>query len=98
MLTIRLAGIGRSKLPLYRIVLTEHTKPIKSGYHDVLGTYDPIKKIVDVDIEKVHYWISQGAGMSSRAAKVIYKETASEEVKKIIVYKDRERKPKNEAK
>lgn len=98
MLTIRLAGIGRAKLPLYRIVLTEHTKPIKSGYQDVLGVYNPIKKTVDVDIEKVHHWISQGARMSNRAAKIIYKETGSEEVKKFIVHTERTRKPKNEDK
>ena len=98
MLTIRLAGIGRAKLPLYRIVLTEHSKPIKSGYQDVLGVYNPIKKTVDVDIEKVHHWISQGAGISSRAAKVIYSATNSDQVKKFIVYKERTRAPKKEAK
>lgn len=98
MLTIRLAGIGRRKLPLYRIVLTEHSRPIKSGYQDVLGYYDPVKKIVDCDIAKIEGWIEKGSQMSSRAAKVIFKETGSEKVKPFIVYKERTRKKKNEDK
>ena len=53
MLTIRLSRHGRSKRPFYRIVLTEHTKPAKFGYKEVLGSYDPLhhkleKKIIFV--------------------------------------------------
>ncbi len=96
MLTIRLAPTGKKQLPIYRIVLTEHSRPVKSGYQDVLGTYNAVTKDVKVDIDAVHAWIEKGASVSNRAAKIIHKETGSEEVKKFIVYTERVRKPKKE--
>jgi small subunit ribosomal protein S16 len=96
MLTIRLARTGRKKLPLYRIVLTEHTKPIQTGYQDVLGYYDPIKKTVECDMEKITHWIGKGSQMSSRAAKVIHKATGNDVVKPFIVITERTRTKKKE--
>ena len=51
MLTIRLSRHGRSKRPFFRIVLTEHTKPAKFGYKEVLGSYDPLNHILQADVE-----------------------------------------------
>jgi small subunit ribosomal protein S16 len=59
MLRIRLARHGRRNRAFFRIVLTEHTKPAKSGYKEVLGHRDPITKDLQVDIERVKYWISK---------------------------------------
>jgi len=36
MLVIRLSRQGKNKQPLYRVVLTEHTKPVKTSYKEVL--------------------------------------------------------------
>ena len=59
MLTIRLSRHGRKKIPFYRIVLTEHTKPVKTGYKDVLGWYDPMKHALEVDIQRIKERISK---------------------------------------
>ena len=63
MLTIRLARIGKKKHPFYRVVVTEKTRPRNGRFVEIVGTYDPQKKpaAVDVDRERVQYWLSKGA-------------------------------------
>jgi len=75
MLTIRLSRHGRSKRPFYRVVLTEHTKPAKSGYKEVLGSYDPLKHLLSVETATIRSWIEKGAQPSERVAKLLFKET-----------------------
>jgi ribosomal protein S16 len=60
MLKIRLARAGKRNSPFFRVVLTEHTAPSKSGYKDVLGFYNPISKEFSLkDAEKVKTYLSQ---------------------------------------
>ncbi|MGC2330963.1 MAG: 30S ribosomal protein S16 [Candidatus Acidiferrales bacterium] len=63
MLTIRLARIGKKKRPFYRVVVTEKTRPRNGRFVEIVGTYDPLKKpaAVEVDRERVEYWLSKGA-------------------------------------
>ena len=75
MLAIRLSRHGRSKRPFYRVVLTEHTKPAKSGYKAVLGSYDPLKHSFEADIPAIKEWIEKGAHPSERVAKLLFKST-----------------------
>lgn len=75
MLAIRLSRHGRSKRPFYRVVLTEHTKPAKSGYKAVLGSYDPLKHEFIADVPIIKEWIAKGAQPSERVAKLLYKST-----------------------
>jgi small subunit ribosomal protein S16 len=61
---IRLRKIGRKKLPLYRIVVTDKESPRDGRFIAILGTYDPkqegAKKVV-VDVDKAKSWIARGA-------------------------------------
>lgn len=59
MLVIRLSRTGRTNLASYRVVLTEHTKPVKSGYKEILGSYDPHAHKLDVDTEAIVSWIEK---------------------------------------
>ncbi len=96
MLRIRLARHWRRNRPFFRVVLTEHTKPVKSGYKEVLGYRDPINKDLKIDIEKAKYWISKGAQPSERVAKMLYKLSGEEMFKKFFRYVDRNRPKKKE--
>jgi len=98
MLRIRLARHGRVHRPFFRVVLTEHTKPVKSGYQDVLGWYDPIKHTQDLDIDTIKSWIQKGAQPSTRVAKLAYKVSGDDFFKKYYVEKDIKRAKKNEDK
>jgi small subunit ribosomal protein S16 len=62
-LTIRLARIGKKKRPFYRVVVTEKTRPRNGRFVEIVGTYDPLKNpaAVEVDRERVQYWLSKGA-------------------------------------
>jgi small subunit ribosomal protein S16 len=96
MLRIRLSRHGRTHRPFFRIVLTEHTKPVKSGYKEVLGWYDPVNHKQDMDIEAVKNWINKGAQPSVRVAKLAYKISGDELFKKFYVEKDIKRPKKKE--
>ncbi|MDD3302925.1 MAG: 30S ribosomal protein S16 [Candidatus Gracilibacteria bacterium] len=72
MLKIRLARAGKRNLPFFRVVLTDHTKPAKSGYKEILGFYNPISKEFKIkDVEKVKKYISTGTQFSPRVEKLM---------------------------
>lgn len=70
MLMIRLSRAGRKHVSHYHIVVTEKTKPAKSGEIDILGWYDSRSKKYDVDMSKVQTRVSQGAQLSKTVARL----------------------------
>ena len=72
MLVIRLSRHGRKNLAVYRVVLSEHTKPVKFGYKEVLLSYDPINHLFKADVDTIISWISKGAQPSERVAKLLF--------------------------
>ena len=76
MQTIRLARVGRRNLASFRVVLTEHTKPVKSWYSEVLGNYDPIAHKFSVKADRVRELLTVGVQLSERVAKLMFKETS----------------------
>ncbi len=66
MLRIRLTRTGKKHQPTYRIVVAEHTRPIKGKFVEILGYYIPTQKpkVLEVNTERAKYWISQGAQAS----------------------------------
>ncbi len=95
MLTIRLARTGRTNYAQFRVVLTEHTKSPKAGYKEVLGFYNPIKHEAVINTDAVKKYVNNGVSLSSRVAKLVYKQTNDEVYKKFFSIKNLERKTKN---
>ena len=95
MLTIRLSRWWRKKAAFYRVVLTEHSRPIKSGYKEVLGWFDPVRHETKLDIDTIKERIWKWAKPSNRVAKICLKETGDDFFKKYIVESIRTRKKKN---
>jgi small subunit ribosomal protein S16 len=75
---IRLARTGQKNLPFFRIVLTDHKKPVKSGYTQVLGRYNPLRHEFQVDTDQLKDFISKGTQLSDRVAKLAYSRTKDE--------------------
>jgi len=77
---IRLARFGRKKRPFYRIVVTDSRKRRDSGWIEIIGYYNPLTEptTVEINTEKLNYWLNNGAQMSERVAKLkkIYEERA----------------------
>jgi small subunit ribosomal protein S16 len=72
-LMIRLSRIGKKKHPFYRVVVTEKTRPRNGRFVEIIGTYDPGKNpsIVQLDQERVKYWLSKGAQPSDTVRSLI---------------------------
>jgi len=75
---VRLARFGRKKRPFYRIVVTDSRKRRDSGWIESIGYYNPLTdpKTIEIDMDRLNYWLGVGAQMSERVAKLkkIYEE------------------------
>jgi len=62
-LAIRLARIGKRKMPFYRVVVIEKRRPRNGRFVEVVGTYDPLKKPAEVKLnaDRIKYWLGCGA-------------------------------------
>ena len=85
---IRLARGGSKKRPFYRIVAADSRMPRDGRFIEKLGTYNPLlakdsEDRVKMDIERIQYWLSQGAQVTDRvsrfleAAEIIEKKSAA---------------------
>lgn len=72
MVAIRLARFGRKKGAFYRIVVLDSTKKTAGKNLEVLGYWNPTKKELKVDKEKVKAWVAKGAQVSA-SVKVLLK-------------------------
>lgn len=63
MLRIRLTRTGKRHEPTYRIVVAEHSAPVKGKFLEIVGYYLPTRKpkVFEVKADRIQYWISQGA-------------------------------------
>ena len=73
MVAIRLARYGRKKGAFYRIVAVDSTKKTAGENLEVLGYWNPIKKDLKIDREKLAVWVTKGAQVSATVKKLIEK-------------------------
>lgn len=92
MLKIRLTRVGKKHNPLYRIVVTEHTNPVKGKFLEIVGNYNPKTKELVINKEKVKDWMSKGAQPSNTVAKFLVKEKIEN---KSVVVKEFHKAPKH---
>ncbi len=69
--------IGAKNAPVFRIVVADSRSPRDGKFIEELGTYLPLKKgnNVDLDLERAKYWLSKGAQPSETVASFIKKAT-----------------------
>lgn len=73
---IRLARGGSKKRPYYRIVAADSRMPRDGRYIERLGTYSPLlpkdsEDRVKMDLERVQYWLGEGAQPTDRIARML---------------------------
>ncbi|MGC9006592.1 MAG: 30S ribosomal protein S16 [Sulfurihydrogenibium sp.] len=71
MVKIRLARAGRKKHPVFRMVVIDSKKPREGKAIEYLGTYDPILKTGNINVEKAKEWLQKGAQPTERALKIL---------------------------
>ncbi|HLM84058.1 MAG TPA: 30S ribosomal protein S16 [Candidatus Bathyarchaeia archaeon] len=64
MLKIRLTRRGKKNSAFFRVVVAEHTSPIKGGFLEVLGFVNPHTKEKSFKTDRIQYWIGKGAQCS----------------------------------
>jgi len=64
MLKVRLQRTGKRGQAYFRVVVVEHTKKPKGKFLELLGNYDPHKKELKVNMERLNHWVSNGAQAS----------------------------------
>jgi small subunit ribosomal protein S16 len=75
-LVIRLTRVGAKKRPQYRVVVADSRFPRDGRFLEKLGTYNPMLpkeggKRVELELERVKYWLSKGALPSDRVARFL---------------------------
>lgn len=75
MVTIRLSRGGAKKQPFYHIVATDSRARRDGRYIERLGYYNPVARgeatALDVNLERVDYWVDNGAQMSERVTQIV---------------------------
>ena len=72
---IRLRRVGRKKVPVYRIVVTDKESPRDGRFVEVIGTYDPRseKTPFTVNVAKAREWLAKGATPSDTVGSLLKK-------------------------
>jgi small subunit ribosomal protein S16 len=72
---IRLARGGRKKRPFYRIVVASSEAPRDGRFIERIGTYNPLPLVAEVQIDKerLQYWLEQGAKPTDTVLNLIRK-------------------------
>jgi len=74
MLRIRLRRGGKTHQPYYRIVIAQHSAPVKGKFIEVIGNYNPRSKELVLNKDKALNWMNKGAKPSNTVAKLFKKE------------------------
>lgn len=81
MVTIRLSRGGAKKRPFYTIVVADRRRAVQGRSIERLGFFNPLastnEEKLRVDMERVKYWLSQGAKPSERVAELLRQQPAA---------------------
>ena len=77
MVSIRLSRAGAKKRPFYHLVVTDSRNRRDGRYIERLGFFNPLgqeqEENLRIDLERVDYWIGEGAQPSDRVASLLKK-------------------------
>ena len=67
--------VGTKNTPVFRIVVADGRSPRDGKFIEEIGTYQPLKKgnNFTIDLERVKYWVGNGAQPSDTVASFIKK-------------------------
>jgi small subunit ribosomal protein S16 len=70
---LRLARVGKTKQPHYRVVAADTKKARNGEFLEIVGTYQPLKDPSGfaVDNDKVLQWLGKGALPTERVRKLL---------------------------
>ena len=85
MVVIRLSRGGSKKRPFYHLTVADSRVSRNGRFIERVGFYNPIARGAEqgsrIDLERLDYWVGQGAQMSDRVKQVVkaYRKANSQE-------------------
>ncbi len=74
MLKIKLSKVGKTNRKVFRIVVSEKGKDPFGRHVDILGSYNPYSKELNIKAERVKYWLSKGAQATATVNNLLIEE------------------------
>ena len=75
MVTIRLQRGGAKKRPFYEVVVADSRRSRDGRFIENIGFFNPTAQgqaeRLRLDLERVEYWVSKGAGLSDRVSRLV---------------------------
>ena len=73
MVKIRLRRMGKKKVALYRVIVSDERSPRDGRFIEEIGTYDPNTNpsTIKIDAEAAKKWLSNGAQPTESVAKLL---------------------------
>ncbi len=71
MLAIKLSKIGKTNNKLFRLVISEKTRDPYGDVLEILGSYNPHSKELVAKAERINYWLSKGAQMTTTVNNIL---------------------------
>ena len=94
MLAIRFSRFGKKKHPLYRIIVNEKHKDPWCDYKEKLGHYNPHTKELQVNEERVKFYVGNGADVSNSVWNLLVEKGVLEGKKRNVSHINKKRKEK----
>lgn len=61
---IKLSKIGKTNKKVFRLIISEKGRDTYGNNLEILGSYNPYSKDLQVKDERIKYWLEKGAGMT----------------------------------
>lgn len=74
MLVIRFQRTGKRNMAYFRLVVADRARAVSGKFLEVLGSVDPHVKKIQLNKERISYWLSVGAQPSDSAHNLLIKE------------------------
>ncbi len=91
MLKIRLTRRGKKNKAFFRLVVAEHTSPIKGRFLEALGFWDPHSKEKKFKEDRIKHWLEKGAQCSDSVHNLLVGAGIVEAPKRAIRLKKKEK-------
>ncbi len=98
MLKICLSRRGKRKHATFRMIVLDKRKDPLGDFIEDLGFYDPHTKKADFNLERIKYWVQNGAKKSSRVERLLEKFDEKKKLVKVSKKKKKIAKQKKEKK
>lgn len=83
MVTIRLARGGSKKRPFYHLTVADSRCARNGRYVERVGFFNPVargqEERLRIDVERVEFWVGQGAQMSERVQQLLKEHQKTQE-------------------